>query len=159
MRHDDPNHTSVCAVCWRGTWYADATIEVRPAERGRAAFVTHPEEWERGQRAHEHGTPGAQNLKMIDRSGLAPQFHGYFKSGERIRVRTTYPSGETFERTGTVGRTIGPKQAYMLVHRSTDMGSWDILGKDDVVIAVRHDVRDYYTGLPREGRKYTPTGR
>lgn len=69
---------------------------------------------------------------------LAQQFIQWFNTGQRIKVRTTYPSGETFERTGTVGVTTGWKPTFLLMHRSNAHGSWDTLGAKDEVIAVQH---------------------
>jgi hypothetical protein len=137
MRQADPMHTSVCYVCYQGTWYAPTAIEVSPRTRDRAAFVTKPESWLYGNKAHEHGKPGAMNLHVIDRSNLAPQFAGYYQSGDRIKVRTTYPSGETWERTGTVGKTTGWRPAYLLMPRITSTASGDVLDANDVVIAVK----------------------
>lgn len=73
----------------------------------------------------------------------APQFVRYFQ-GPRIKVRTTYPSGETYERTGTVSITTGWKPAFLLMRRSNAFGSSDLLRRDDEVIAVQG------------GRKYIP---
>lgn len=85
--------------------------------------------------------PCTGTLKLIDRSDLAPQFAGYYESGDRIRVRFSY--GE--ERTGTVGKTMGWRPAYLLMARSDSTGSSDVLGADDAVIAVKR------------GGKYVPT--
>lgn len=144
-RRKDAMHTSVCSVCWQGTWYSPEAIEL-PTDPGKPKFVTKPSEWEYGNRVHEHGKKGAMNLRPIDRSDLAPQFAGYYESGDRIKVRTTYPSGETWERTGTVGKTTGWKPAYLLMPRVTSSGSSDVLSARDVVVAVKR------------GRDYVPTG-
>lgn len=75
-------------------------------------------------------------------ASLAPQFIPYYESGVRIKVRTTYPSGEEFVRTGTVGVTTGWEPVFLLMHRSNASGSWDTLGSGDEIIAVQ------------QGRKY-----
>ena len=145
----DPMHTSVCTVCWRGTWYSPERIEL-PTERGKP-FITEPERWAYGNKAHEHGKPGAMNLRPIDRSALASQFARYYESGERIRVRTTYTNGETWERTGTVGKTTGWLPVYLLMHRSNSMGSWDTLHGGDFVGGTRDEVI-----AVKRGRNYIP---
>lgn len=72
----------------------------------------------------------------FDASGLHEHFHKYFNSGERVKVRFKY--GETFEEvTGTIGVTTGWKPAFLLMRRSNSMGSSDLLGANDRVIAVR----------------------
>ena len=62
----------------------------------------------------------------------ASQFKPYFH-GPRIKV--TGPSGTRF---GTVGMTSGWRPAFLLMHRSTDIGSWDVLGPDDKIVAVKY---------------------
>jgi hypothetical protein len=61
----------------------------------------------------------------------ASQFKPFFH-GDRIKVEG--PMGIRF---GRVGMTTGVKPAFLLMHRSTDIGSWDVLGKDDKIIAVK----------------------
>lgn len=70
-------------------------------------------------------------------------FSRFLRSPIRIRVRTTYPSGDVFERTGTVGITTGHHPAFLLIHRSNDIGSWDVIDERDEIIAVRWDGRTY----------------
>jgi hypothetical protein len=82
--------------------------------------------------------------EKFNASNLAPQFKPYYRSGARIKVRTTFPSGQTWERTGIVGATTGWRPAFLLVHRSTNLGSSDVLSERDVVIAVQN------------GRNYMP---
>lgn len=65
-----------------------------------------------------------------------PTIREAFESGLRVRVRTTYSNGETFERTGKVSTTTGWRPAYILMHRSNASGSWDVLGPRDEVVAV-----------------------
>ena len=100
----------------------------------QAGIRDRPGRWAYGNKAHEHGRPGAQNLRPIDRSELAPQFASYYASGERIRVRFHY--GE--ELTGTVGKTIGWRPVYMLMRTARSIGSSDLLRATDQVIAVKH---------------------
>lgn len=77
----------------------------------------------------------------FDDSELWPQFVPFFR-GPRVRVRTTYDGGETFERTGRIGATTGWRPAFLLIHRSNDHGSGDVLGEHDEIIAV-HDGKRY----------------
>lgn len=67
---------------------------------------------------------------------FAAPFGRYWETGERIRVE-----GPAGIRTGTVGMTTGWRPAFLLMHRSSDLGSWDVLGPNDRVIAVRHNGR------------------
>jgi len=73
----------------------------------------------------------------FDPSNLHPQFRRHFDSGVRIQVTRTYDNGETWTRTGTVGATTGWRPSFLLVHRSSDTGSSDLLGPDDKVTAVQ----------------------
>lgn len=86
---------------------------------------------------HQHGD-------RFDGSDLYPQFRPFFQ-GPRVRVRTTYDNGETYERTGRVSVTTGWRPAFILIHRSSDHGSSDLLGERDRVVAVQR------------GRQYVPT--
>lgn len=81
----------------------------------------------------------------FDPSSLAPQFIPYLNSGQRIKVRSTYGGDEVYERTGTVGVTGGWRPAFLLMHRSSDIGSSDVLGRKDEIVAVQR------------GRKYEET--
>lgn len=63
-----------------------------------------------------------------------------YRTGVRVRVQ----NGDHI-RTGTVSTTTGWKPSFLLMHRSNSISSWDILGPDDVVIAIKH------------GRKYIST--
>jgi hypothetical protein len=81
--------------------------------------------------------------EKFDASNLAPQFKAHYHGG-RIKVRTIYGDEEVWERTGTVGVTTGWKPAFLLMHRSSDHGSSDVLGVGDVIVAVQ------------QGRKYVP---
>jgi hypothetical protein len=70
----------------------------------------------------------------IDTANLdaASQFKPFF-DGPRIKVE-----GPTGIRFGVVSMTTGHKPVFLLVHRDTDTGSSDVLGKDDKVIAVKN---------------------
>lgn len=139
----DPMHTSVCAVCYQGTWYSPERITL-PTERGRPPFVTDPGRWEYGNRAHEHGKPGAMNLRPIDRSSLARQFAPYYETGQRIRVEFVGRDGEVYETlTGTVGKTTGWRPVYLLMRRADSTGSVYTLGEADRVVAVKRDNGKY----------------
>ena len=76
----------------------------------------------------------------------APQFAPYLGTGQRIRVTRTYEGGEEFTRTGAVGRTTGWRPAFLLMHRSTDSGTSDVLHADDTIVAVQ----------VRDGGRYVP---
>lgn len=58
-------------------------------------------------------------------------------------MRTTY-GDEVVERTGTVGITTGWHPAFLLMSRSSAMGSSDVLSARDVIVAVKR------------GRSYVP---
>lgn len=87
------------------------------------------------RKQREHGEKWNPNL-------LAPQFVPHFH-GNRIRVRTTYDDGTTFERTGRVSVTTGWMPVFLLVHRSNAYGSWDTLAAEDEVVAVQGRGRKY----------------
>jgi hypothetical protein len=55
--------------------------------------------------------------------------------GSHARIRVAGPAGT---RTGTVGITTGWKPAFILMHRSSDIGSGDALSMRDVVTHVQH---------------------
>ena len=78
------------------------------------------------------------------REPAGKQFIPYYGTGQRIRVRTTYPGGEIFERTGTVSLSMGWWPTFLLMHRSNAIGSCDTLGAKDEIVAVQY------------GRKYVP---
>lgn len=68
----------------------------------------------------------------FDTSELPQKFVRYYNSDERVRVER----GDHV-RTGRVGVTTGWKPAFLLMHRSSDTGSWDILTEDDQVTHVQ----------------------
>lgn len=77
---------------------------------------------------------------------LVAKFRPFFH-GQRIRVQTTYgtgPDAEVYTRTGTVFGTSGWHPSLMLVHRSSDSGSSDLLRDTDVITHVQN------------GRTYVP---
>jgi hypothetical protein len=65
-------------------------------------------------------------------SVFGPYFHG-----PRVRVR--FASGE--EMTGTVSGTTGWHPSFLLMHRSSDIGSPWRLGADDRIVAVQRGRR------------------
>ena len=109
--------------------------------------------------------------KLIDRSGLAPQFHEFYRrgsginAGRRIIVRMGYSTppwsgrkswdDDPIEVSGTVGRTGGWKPSYMLLRRSDSMGSSDLVGADDKIVAVQKLATDR-NGETVLGKGYIP---
>lgn len=79
----------------------------------------------------------AKHGDRLSTSDLAVGFIYYFENGDRIKVRTTYPSGEVYERSGTVGITTGWRPVFLLMHRSNAHGSSDVLNAKDQIIAVK----------------------
>lgn len=92
-----------------------------------------PREWEAYlQRArHRHGD-------KLDLSNIPEKFIPFFH-GPRLRVRM-YDQ----EITGTVSVTTGWRPALLLMRRSSDHGSSDLLNHDTEILAVQH------------GRTYVP---
>ncbi len=72
----------------------------------------------------------------------AAHFAPYLRTGLRLKVR----NGD-FVRTGTVGKTTGRRPAFLLMHRSSDHGSWDVLGPSDEIVATWTGRR--YRDVPR----------
>lgn len=66
----------------------------------------------------------------------AHQFRLWFRSGLRIRVRRLRTDGTAWDRTGRVSATTGYRPAFLLMHRSSDISSWDVLGPEDKIIGV-----------------------
>lgn len=85
-----------------------------------------------------------QHGDKFDESELraAKHFAPYLHNGTRLKVRRDYGDGEYHERTGTVGKTTGWRPAFLLMHRSSDRGSSDVLGPEDEITHV-HDGRGY----------------
>jgi hypothetical protein len=82
----------------------------------------------------------ARHGERFDASELVSAFARFHGTGQRIRV----VNGD-FIRTGRVGMTTGWRPAFLLMHRSSDHGSWDVLGPRDVITHVQY------------GRTYEPT--
>jgi hypothetical protein len=100
-------YMSVCPKCYNRTY----DTEVRDCRRNVA-----------------HGP-----MRLIDRSGLAPEFTPYYHTQERVKVRLEHGA----EITGTVGKTTGWKPSYMLMLRWNSLGSSYLLSERDHVIGVR----------------------
>ena len=64
-----------------------------------------------------------------------PEQRQYFR-GPRVEVTTTYDSGETFVRRGRISITTGWKPCLLLMHRTSDIGSWDTLNSNDRITAI-----------------------
>lgn len=98
-------------------------------------------------KSREHG-------EKWDPSDLVPKFIPHFESGDRIRVQRR--AGDyTYTRTGTVSVTTGWRPAFLLIHRASDIGSSDVLGLVDEVIAVKRGrfyVDVTHTQCPQCGR-------
>lgn len=77
----------------------------------------------------------------------AKHFAPYYRNGARLKVRRDYGDGEYHERTGTVGKTTGWKPAFLLMHRSSDRGSSDVLGPEDEITHI-HNGRQYVPVRP-----------
>lgn len=82
------------------------------------------EAWENDKRRRE---------PRLDTAELWQQFRPYFH-GKRVRVESPYG----YVRTGTVSVTTGHKPGFLLMHRSNDVGSCDLLSEDDRVTAVQY---------------------
>lgn len=67
----------------------------------------------------------------FDTSEIAPEFFRYYGTG--IRLEVTGPSGV---RRGTVGVTSGWRPMFLLMHRKSDIGSSDVLTKEDKVTGI-----------------------
>lgn len=76
----------------------------------------------------------------FDASALPAKFVPYFNSDQRIKVRSSYG----WEHTGRVGITTGWRPAFLLMARSNQIGSSDVLDASDEIIAVQY------------GRTYVP---
>lgn len=88
----------------------------------------------------------AQHGARFSEASLEPSFVRWYESGDRVRVRHTYPSGSITEATGTIGATTGWRPAFLLMHSTRSRGSSYVIGPNDAVIAVRR------------GRHYEPVG-
>lgn len=72
----------------------------------------------------------------------AGQFKAYFR-GPRIKVEG--PMGTRF---GRVGMTTGEQPAFLLIHRASDLGSWDVLGPADKITGIQQTERGRYRLVP-----------
>ena len=94
--------------------------------------------------AHKHGAKWSDENASDMLNG---PWREHYESGQRVRVVTVYGTGpdrEEYVRTGIVSITTGWRPAFMLMHRSSDHGSSDLLGSSDVVSHVQR------------GRTYAP---
>ena len=82
--------------------------------------------------------------KLYEADSYARQ---YFDS-ERVIIETTYRDGVTWRRAGRVSATTGWRPSLMLMSTVRSMGSSDLLGENDKVVAVKTDrgYRDVHTG-------------
>ncbi len=64
---------------------------------------------------------------------LSKQFIKYYENGKRIKV--LFPDG-SYEY-GSVGMTTGWIPCFLLIHKSTDLGSSTVLSDKDKIIAVK----------------------
>ncbi len=69
-------------------------------------------------------------------ASLAPQFVRYFNSGQRIEVVQRFADGTEYRRRGTVGVTTGWIPAFLLMHRSNQVGSSDVLTTRDEIVCI-----------------------
>lgn len=92
----------------------------------------------------DHTGPDGQ---AFDPSELAPIFAPYLGTDVRLRVTTFHPHGGRHTRTGRVGITTGWRPAFLLMHRSNDHGSWDVLAHGDQIVAYWDGRR--YVDVPR----------
>lgn len=71
-------------------------------------------------------------------ASLWPQFRQYLEiKSIRLTVERTYQNGEVYRRTGWVGVSTGWAPAFLLMRRSNSVGSSDVLGADDRIVAVK----------------------
>lgn len=68
---------------------------------------------------------------------MPEKFVRYYNSGERVKVRTTYGETEVYERTGTISTSTGWAPIFLLMRRVTSLGSSDVLGERDEIVAVK----------------------
>ena len=82
------------------------------------------------RKAREHGD-------KFDASELLPAFRQYYGTGQRIQITTEYDNGTRWVRTGRVSATTGWRPAFLLMARSNQIGSSDVLGPRDRITAVQ----------------------
>lgn len=102
-------------------------------------------------RAVEHASTSGKRRhgQQFDPADLLAAAHvaEFCGTDVRVRVRTEYPGGEVYERTGRVSLTTGWRPAFLLMHRAGAVGSSDVLGPRDQIVAVQR------------GRVYVPGNR
>lgn len=76
----------------------------------------------------------------------------------RVYLVTTYDDGSQWHRTGRIGKTTGTRPGFLLMGRSSDTGSSDLLTAstwgDTVVAGIQHNGNGYYT--PGNTRQAVP---
>jgi hypothetical protein len=77
--------------------------------------------------------PVGDAVSMTKIEACDPQVIYAYSSGQRVKIRNE-KWGDT--RTGIVSRTTGWKPCLLLMHRSNAIGSSDILGPDDKIVAI-----------------------
>jgi hypothetical protein len=73
----------------------------------------------------------------FDPSDIKKDFIRYYETGERVRVRWSYPSGSFEDLTGTIGITTGWRPVFILMRTSRSIGSPYTLTGDCKVVAVQ----------------------
>lgn len=89
---------------------------------------------------------GQQWGEKFDASALeevSPIVRRFYGQETRVIVERTFSDGSTHRRAGRISVTPGWRPGFLLVHRSSDMGSWDVLSADDRVTAVQCGKRYY----------------
>ena len=71
-----------------------------------------------------------------------PSIQAAYDTDRRVIVETEYSDGVVWRRAGIVSSTMGWRPSFLLMHRSSNSGSWDTLGANDRVVAYK-DGRDY----------------
>lgn len=66
-----------------------------------------------------------------------------YYQGSRVLVETVYSDGVRYRRAGVVSATTGWKPSLLLMHRVSDIGSSDLIGPNDKVIAVQSGGKYY----------------
>lgn len=75
--------------------------------------------------------------------------HASIKDAFAARLRVKVRDAATgYERFGIISTTTGWRPGFLLMHRSSDIGSSDLIRPTDYVIAVRRDHGRYRPGTP-----------
>ena len=92
--------------------------------------------------------PSWDDSQLTNADSMARALYG---TPTRVMVETTYPNGETYRRTGSIGITTSWRPAFLVIHRSSDIGSSDVLGPlespdgtETHIIAVQESDGRYY---------------